>query len=155
MIKPELHGMIKTSEYNSWTCMKQRCYNKKHMAYSQYGGRGITVCDKWRNSFLAFYRDMGDKPSSRHSLDRIDNNGNYEPSNCKWSTYEEQQHNTRTYKTNTSGRRGVSWNKREKVWCARIFPNHGSVYLGGFTKFEDAVKAREEGERKYFGKVMV
>jgi hypothetical protein len=91
--------------------MKRRCHNINYSQYFYYGGRGITVCDRWINSFENFIADMGEKPSSLHSLDRIDNNGNYEPSNCRWATSSEQRINQRC-------RKGYTWlptrKKREK-----------------------------------------
>lgn len=80
--------------YRTWMGMKQRCYNSKLKGYVNYGGRGITVCDRWLESFENFYADMWDRPEWR-SIDRINNNWNYEPSNCKWSTNKEQGNNTR------------------------------------------------------------
>ena len=80
------HGKCKTSEYGSWTAMIRRCENINDQAYNHYGGRGITVCDRWRNSFLDFYKDMGSKPFNKAQIDRKDNNGNYEPGNCWWTT---------------------------------------------------------------------
>jgi hypothetical protein len=80
-------------EYKIWKCIKTRCYNKNMIAFHRYGGRGITMCESWKNSFESFYTDMGSRPSKNHSIDRIDNNGNYEPSNCKWSTKKEQGRN--------------------------------------------------------------
>ena len=89
----------RTKEYKTWTSIKQRCYNPKHIGYKNYGGRGIQVCDRWLNSFENFFADMGKAPSSKHSIDRFPNNdGNYEPSNCRWATAKEQNNNTRKTK---------------------------------------------------------
>ena len=87
------HGMSGNTTYNSWHHMLQRCNNKNNDSYKDYGGRGITVCRQWAK-FESFFEDMGLKPAN-HSIDRIDNNGNYEPSNCKWSSHKEQRANTR------------------------------------------------------------
>jgi len=84
---------FKTSEYIAWKNMKSRCYNSKNSRYADWGGRGIKVCDRWLNSFENFFYDMGKKPSTKHSLDRIDVNGNYEPDNCRWATNKEQASN--------------------------------------------------------------
>lgn len=90
----EKHGLTRSKEYGVYNGMKSRCYNPNHKAYTNYGGRGIKVCDRWLNSFVAFYEDMGDKPDGL-TLDRIDNDGDYGPDNCKWSTYSEQNINRR------------------------------------------------------------
>jgi len=91
--------------YRSWTKMRERCLNPNHTHHEHYGGRGITICDRWLNSFEAFVEDMGTRPSKRHSIDRIDNDRGYSPDNCKWSTAKEQNRNK------TNGRR-VTWNGR-------------------------------------------
>lgn len=84
-----------TTEYKSWSGMKERCYNKNNNNYPDWGGRGITVCDRWLHSFNNFLEDMGKKPTTKHSIDRINNDGNYEPSNCRWAEKKQQQNNTR------------------------------------------------------------
>ncbi len=91
----EQHGMSHTKEYNTWCHMKNRCYNKNNKRYKHYGGRGITVCDRWLHSFMAFFEDMGSKLFSKAQIDRIDNDGNYEPGNCRWTTCTENNRNRR------------------------------------------------------------
>lgn len=88
------HGMSKTQTYKSWSAMKDRCYQKSHKEYQRYGARGITVCKRWRDSFEYFFKDMGERPPG-HSIDRININKGYSPSNCIWSTSEQQANNRR------------------------------------------------------------
>ena len=87
------HGMSKSDEHRCWRGMKKRCLNENFRFYYRYGGRDITICDRWLHSFENFFADMGVRPSKLHSIDRIDNNGNYEPSNCRWVTQEQQCQN--------------------------------------------------------------
>jgi hypothetical protein len=103
------HGMSGTPAYKSWLSMKRRCYSPSNNRYEFYGGKGIVVCDRWLESFENFYEDMGDCPAGM-SIDRIDTAGNYEPSNCKWSTVIEQANNKTSNLLFTDG---------EQVWSLR------------------------------------
>jgi hypothetical protein len=108
------HGMTSTPEYQNWTSMIQRCTNKNNPDYSDYGGRGITVCDRWLSSFEAFYQDMGPKPTSDHSIDRRENDKGYYKDNCRWATKLEQANNRRNnvhYEYNGITKTVSEWSK--------------------------------------------
>jgi hypothetical protein len=144
------HGMCRTPEYSSWEHMRQRCNNPNHESYMHYGGRGIYICKRWRD-FKNFFADMGKKlPNSE--IERIDNDGNYEPSNCKWATRTTQCRNTRILKKSVTGVRGVCFNKRyKKKYSASITVKHKTIYLGRFDTIAEAAEARRLGEIKYWG----
>lgn len=89
------HGMYRTPEYQAWISIKARCYNPNSRNYKNYGGRGISMCSEWDADFMAFYEHIGPRPSDRHSIDRIDVNGHYEPGNVRWTTWDVQAVNKR------------------------------------------------------------
>lgn len=88
----------RSPEYRTWQAMKARCENPRCPRFKDYGGRGISICKRWSDSFKAFRDDMGPRPSAEHSIDRVNNDGNYEPGNCRWATRRQQQQNTRRSK---------------------------------------------------------
>jgi len=123
------HNLSLSTTYKSWSSMKSRCSNPNNVEYHRYGGRGISVCERW-NSFENFVRDMGDRPRGC-SIDRIDCNGNYEPGNCKWSTDKEQASNRRTSKRLTI--KGVcktvaEWSRMPNAASDKVI--YKRIYLG-------------------------
>jgi len=143
------HGKSYLPEYRIWVSMIQRCTNKNDKKFSYYGGRGIAVCDSWRNSFKSFYQDMGKRPVQNYTIERIDNDKGYCPENCKWASINEQNRNSRILKT-TTGKRGVYWHKKAKKYCAQITANNKNIYIGLFDDLDMAVMARKEAEAKYW-----
>lgn len=132
------HGLRHTPENSAWRGIKDRCYNPKHRHYADYGGRGITMCDEWKDDFEAFYRDMGPRPSPEHSIDRVENDKSYSKDNCRWATAEEQANNRRSnlvYELN-----GVF--KTLPDWCSDLGLNYKQTYQRIYRGmlFEEAIK---------------
>lgn len=142
------HGLSNRPEYKIWKSMIARCENPKCSRFSDYGGRGIKVCKRWRENFQNFIDDVGFRPSEKHSIERVDVNGNYEPLNCKWATDIEQARNKRIYSKNTSGHSGVTLEKETGRWRASIRINNKLVYLGVFISLQEAISKRKEAEAK-------
>ena len=146
--------MSKTPEYRIWQGMKSRCCSPRNKRYERYGGRGITVCQRWMDSFANFFADMGPRPSPKHSIDRIDNDGNYEPDNCRWATCSQQRQNAdRPLDWESSSQyRGVS---QHSVYCNRWFSQigyGGTSHRIGYHKTE--IEAAENYDRaavKHYG----
>lgn len=131
------HGLSRTPTYVCWTNMRNRCLKSSEKSYPSYGGRGIKVCERWLNSFENFYEDMGEKPK-KLTLERIDVNGNYEKSNCKWATAKEQANNKRiSIRANYQGSHytasqlsellNISYNK--VVWAIKRYGDEWQSYL--------------------------
>ena len=135
----------KVPGYNSWVAMKQRCTNR-----AIYKSKGIKVCDRWLESFQNFYDDMGERPTPKHTIDRIDNNGDYEPSNCRWATAQEQARNRDVYAGSVSGLTGVAWRDDIKKWRSYIKVDGKLIHGGSYVDFFGACCARKSLENKYF-----
>lgn len=143
---------LNTPEHYSYRSMKSRCLNKNAREYPQYGGRGITICDRWigDNGFENFLEDLGERPENT-TLDRKDVNGNYEPSNCRWTDWSTQNHNQRIRSTNKSGYRGVSLESRSKKWIATIWKNYKMLSLGLYKDPEQAALAYDCAAIQLYG----
>jgi hypothetical protein len=155
---PEFHGLNKLKEYSIWGTIVQRCYNIKNPSFPYYGARGIKVCDRWRNSFAAFYEDMKKRPTPSHSIDRINVDGNYScgkceecvenrwEANCRWATRSEQNINKRINSKNTSGFRGITSRKlaHEIVWRTSISIDNKKYHFGYYETPEEAAYVRDQ-----------
>jgi hypothetical protein len=135
------HGLSENKLYKIWSVMRQRCSNPKNKGYKNYGGRGIAVCEDWNNTFMSFYNwAVLNGYSENLQIDRINNDGNYEPSNCRWITRRVNTQNSRLIKSNnTSGYRGVI--RSGSRWKAVIRSNNIFYYIGSFKLIEDAALA--------------
>ena len=145
------HGKAKTPEHQVWLSAKARTTNPNFAQSKDYMDRGIIMEEPWFSSFEAFLGDMGLKPTPKHSIERLDVNGNYCKSNCIWATPETQAFNQRKRSTNTSGRTGVSWHRGKGRWETSITVNNKHIYLGSYIDFELACFIRTEAELHYHG----
>lgn len=137
------HGLSNTKLGSIWASIKDRTLNLKNVEYINYGGRGITICDEWKNDFMSFYDwsiSNGYEENKGLSIDRIDNDGNYCPENCRWTTKVIQSRNRRIRKDNTSGYKGVCYYKGKNKYIAYITINKKRIHLGYFpTAVEGAI----------------
>ncbi len=135
------HGLGSTRVYSIWASIKDRTLNTNTKVFNDYGGRGITICDEWKNDFMSFYNwAMSNGYSDELSIDRIDNDGNYEPNNCRWTTRVVQNRNQRIQKNNKTGYRGVYFKKDNNKYVAQISVNRKKIHLGYFqTAVEGAI----------------
>ena len=145
-IKSITHGLRYHRFYDTWKGMTQRCYNKKSQSYPRYGGRGIKVCDEWRDvkNFVKWAEETFDNNSEGLTLDRIDNDKGYSPDNCRWADKTTQSINRRKQKNNTSGYVGVMWKPNRNKWVASVKSKGKNIHLGCFTDKMEAVKARDD-----------
>lgn len=134
--------MTGTKLYARWKTIKRRCSKPNATGFENYGGRGITLCAKWSESFLAFYKDVGKPPTDRHTLERLDNNKGYEPGNVVWATYGQQSRNKRQLRPNKNGYRGVF--KVRNTFYSLIVHNGDRRYLGSFPTAKAASIAYEK-----------
>lgn len=141
------------SSYRVYWGMRSRCYNSNTYRYDRYGGRGITVCKRWlgESGFKNFIEDMGVRPSMKHTINRINNDGNYEPSNCEWATKHQQMMNIGLSRRNISGYKGVWWDKTRKCWLVYVSPGGKFINLGRYKDIKEAIEVRQCGEMKYYG----
>lgn len=142
-----IHGLYKSREHKIWRGMFQRCYNPKTKFFKNYGGRGIGICERWRDSFADFYSDMGPAPGPEFTIDRINNDGDYCPENCRWATSTQQARNTRrtiriTYKGETRSAR--DWDDYLGCRRGRIY---GAYYAGW--NMDDYIGRLLEMKEKY------
>jgi hypothetical protein len=141
------HGLSNTREYRLWASMIARCHRNSDAAYSRYGGRGVSVCEEWRSDFKDFYDHITKLPGygePGRSIDRIDNNGNYEPGNIRWATNKQQSRNRRAARKNVTGYSGVNYrpsNKHSK-FVAVIRIDGKTIHLGSYKTPEAAVERR-------------
>lgn len=150
--QPKSHGMSKSSPYNVWCGIVSRCTSINDDRWEDYGGRGITVCSEWRESFDNFWNDVKDTYQEGLTFDRIDVNGNYNKENCRWTTVSVQNHNKRKLPNCTSKYIGVNFDKRVNKWISRIcVSKNNRKTLGTFSSEYQAALAYDNASEVIYG----
>jgi len=141
-----VHGHSYEPEFVAWKNMQRRCSEPRYAKWYA----DISVCDRWLQSYDNFLGDVGRKPSIKHTVDRIDSKGNYEPANVRWATRTTQSRNTKIHETSETKIKGVSWSKAKQKWRASVYVNNVQKHLGYFDDIESAATARKNGELTYW-----
>lgn len=146
------HGESSSRTYQTWSNMLSRCGNENSTFYCYYGSLGITVRDRWKESFENFLEDMGEAPEGM-TIDRVNPQGDYYKENCRWTDAYTQAWNRKKFKNNSSGKTGVYWNKLNEKWVASINVKGERLHLGTFERLEDAITTREGAEIMYYKQI--
>lgn len=141
-----LHGLSHHPLYHKWEGMMDRCNNPNRKSYKNYGGRGIQVCERWLDpaNFISDIEALGPRPTPRHSIDRKDNNGNYEPANVRWLDQTHQNFNQRTRRDNTAGHRGITYDRSRSKWSATLGISGRTINGGRFETLPEAIARRHQ-----------